>query len=70
MNRRHALVAAFAHFYAQRNRAQEGYMVGVCESFSTAFAEDVVACAGVGSDEVAHVFDYAQHGYGDGFKHP
>src|SRR5687767_15947327 len=63
-------IAAFAHFDPQRHSAQERHVVGVGESFSAAFAKYVVPSAGVGREEVAHVFNNSQHRYRDGFKHP
>ena len=34
-----------------------------------AFAKNVIARARIGSDEVAHIFDHAEHRHGDGFEH-
>ena len=65
----HAPIAAFAHFDAQRNRAQEWYLISGCEFLAAALTENVVAVAGVRRDEVAHIFDDAEYRNRDCFKH-
>src|SRR6266496_3331519 len=66
---RHALIASLSHVDTERNRTQKWHMVSVCQLFTTAFTEDVVTSAGIWGNEVAHILDYAEDGYGHGFKH-
>src|SRR5882724_4345743 len=66
---RHALITTFPHVNAQGNRPQKGHVVSAGKLLPAPFTEDVVSCARVGSDEVTHILDYAEHWYGDCLKH-
>src|SRR6266850_5800695 len=66
---RHALIATLPHLDAQRNRSQKGNAVRLGKLLAAPFAEDVIASARVGSDEVTHILNYSEHRYGNGLKH-
>src|SRR6185503_5558167 len=63
-NYRHAFVPTLANLKSQRNRPQQRHMIHVSQFGSATFAENVVAGAGVGRDEVAHILDNAENGNG------
>src|SRR6266404_5209399 len=52
----HAGVASFAYFDSHRHRAEKGNTVVTRKFFAAALTKNVIAIAGVRSDEIAHVF--------------
>src|SRR5216683_2674099 len=63
------LVAAFPDFHAKGNRAQQWHVIHLGQACAAAFAENVVARAGVRRDEVTHVLNNSQYRDSDRLKH-
>ena len=56
-----AQVERLARYQRQRQAA--------AQDLAAPFAEDVIARARVGSDEVTHILNYSEHRYGNSLKH-
>src|ERR1700682_1650594 len=63
------LVAALPDYHAERNSAEQRHVIHLGQLRAATFTENVIARAGIGRDEIAHVFNNPENRDSDRFKH-